>query len=253
MLTHSPVWSLTPTLPVFFFMKTFAPPLWYSSSLSVTFQIPLPAHISTSPPPSLFFFFALLSLICLSLLLSFFLQPTTAASRSCRPSLMCEPLNCHPSATRSSIRVSLASIWPEDQSTGPAGLTEAGPGSPLSAQVSTWLHIHPHRKVSCPIFALHLVPTLVWLIWIKWLVCKWGIKVMLIYLLLLFMRTRQARVGSPSRSYRLYNINKVWKPWLDHCIPLIRFAEVPLLNGAGVSGAEQTNGVPLRHLPQTLA
>lgn len=201
MLTPSPVWSLTPTLPVCFSWKLLLlhcdiPPSYLSLFRSLSL------HISVPAPASLFFFFALLSLICLSLLLSFFLQPTTAASRSCRPSLMCEPLNCHPSATRSSIRVSLASIWPEDQSTGPAGLTEAGPGSPLSAQVSTWLHVHPHRKVSCPIFALHLVPTLIWLIWIKWLVCKWGIKVMLIYLLLLFMRTRQARVGSPSRSYR---------------------------------------------------
>lgn len=52
---------------------------------------------------------------------------------------------------------------------------------------------------------------------------------------------------------RLYNINKVWKTWLGHCILLIRLAEVPLINGAGVTGAKQTNGLPLRHLPQALA
>lgn len=164
-LTYSPVWSLTPTLPVVF-MKTFAPPLWYSPFLSVTFQIPLPAHISNSPAlsPSLF---ALLSLICLSLPLSLFLQPTTAASQSYRPSLMCEPLNCHPSATRSSILVSLASIWLEDQSTGPAGLMEAGPGSRLSVQVSTWLHSTQIGRCHVPFLPYMLFLPLVWIWWHK--------------------------------------------------------------------------------------
>lgn len=68
-----------------------------------------------------------------------FPQPTTAASQSCRPSLMSGPLNCRPWATRSSIRVRPASIWPEDQSTGPAGPTGAGRGSLLCAQVTTFL------------------------------------------------------------------------------------------------------------------
>lgn len=68
-----------------------------------------------------------------------FPQPTTAASQSCQPSLMSGPLNCRPWATRSSIRVRPASIWPEDQSTGPAGPTGAGLGSLLCAQVTTFL------------------------------------------------------------------------------------------------------------------
>lgn len=67
-----------------------------------------------------------------------FLQPTTAASQSCRPSLMSGPLNCRPWATRSSIRVRPASIWPEDQSTGLAGRTGAGRGSRLCAQVTAF-------------------------------------------------------------------------------------------------------------------
>lgn len=68
-----------------------------------------------------------------------FAQPTTVASQSCRPSLMSGPLNCRPWATRSSIRVRPASIWPEDQSTEPAGPTGAGRGSLLCAQVTTFL------------------------------------------------------------------------------------------------------------------
>lgn len=67
-----------------------------------------------------------------------FLQPTTAASQSCRPSLMSGPLNCRPWATRSSIRVRPASIWLEDQSTGHAGRTGAGRGSRLCAQVTAF-------------------------------------------------------------------------------------------------------------------
>lgn len=64
-----------------------------------------------------------------------FLQPTTAASRSCRPSLMSGPLNCRLWATRSSIRVRPASIWPVDQSTGRAGRMVAGRGSLPCVQV----------------------------------------------------------------------------------------------------------------------
>lgn len=128
------------------------------------FYIPLSAHISNfslslSLPTSLplpFSFFPLLSLICLSL--PFFLQPTTAASQSYRPSLMCEPLNCHPLATRLFIHVSLASIWLEDQSTGPAGLMEAGLGSPLSVQVSTWLHSIQIGRCHLLCFTIYLVP-----------------------------------------------------------------------------------------------
>lgn len=65
-----------------------------------------------------------------------FLQPTTAASQSCRPSLMSGPLNCHPWATRSSIHVRPASIWPADQSTEHAGRMGAGRESLLCAQVA---------------------------------------------------------------------------------------------------------------------
>lgn len=132
-------------------------------------------HISVTPPS--FSPFALLCLIFLALPQSFSLQPTTVASRSYQPSLMCEPLNCHPSATRSSIRVSLASIWPEDQSTGPAGLMEAGLGSPLSVQVSTWLHSTQIGRCHVPYI---LVFALVWLVNLVTQVCKWVIKVMLI-------------------------------------------------------------------------
>lgn len=69
-----------------------------------------------------------------------FLQHTTAASQSCQPSLMWEPLNCHPLATRSSIHVSRDSTWPVDQSTGPAGPMGAGQGNHLSVQVQTRLY-----------------------------------------------------------------------------------------------------------------
>lgn len=134
-VTYSPLWSLTPTYVFVFKLKLLLLHCDVPPSYLALFLIPL--HISNSPLS----LFAVLSLICpLPLPLAFFFQPTTAASQSYQPSLMCEPLNCLPLATRSSIRVSLASIWLEDQSTGPAGLMEAGRGSPLCVQVSPWLH-----------------------------------------------------------------------------------------------------------------
>lgn len=71
--------------------------------------------------------------------LSFILQPTTAASQSCQPSLTWEPLNCLLLATHWSIHVSLASTWLEDQNTEPAGLMGAGQGNHHCVQVWTTL------------------------------------------------------------------------------------------------------------------
>lgn len=131
---------LGPTPPPWVCFFHFFSSTIYFSFLSVAPLIPLHAHLltptitcSSKTPLSS----SLLSLILLSLSLSLtvFLQPTTAASQSCQPSLMWEPLNCHPLATRWSIRVSLASTWPEDQSTGPAGPMGAGQGNHLFVQV----------------------------------------------------------------------------------------------------------------------
>ena len=119
-------WPHTFTSPLFpFFSSTTF--LICCSSYPCSLHISHP-YFNLSPTP---FFFGLFNP---------FLQHTTAASQSCQPSLMWEPLNCRPLATRSSIHVSRDSTWPVDQSTGPAGPMGAGQGNHLSAQVQTRLY-----------------------------------------------------------------------------------------------------------------
>lgn len=132
-----PTWLYTPFSQCIFSVSSLAP------------LIPLPAHPLISTLTCFYetsHCFSLVSLIPLPLFFFFSaFQPTTAASPSCQPSPMWEPLNCHPLATRWSIRVSLVSTWLEDQSTGPAGPMGAGQGSRLSVQVSTQLHYSNKR------------------------------------------------------------------------------------------------------------
>lgn len=128
LLTNPMYASLTPHLYLtsfpFFSSTTF---LICCSSDPCSLHISQP-HFNLSPTP---FFFGLFNP---------FLQHTTVASQSCQPSLMWEPLNCHPLATHSSIHVSRDSTWPVDQNTGPAGPMGVGQGNHLSVQVQTRLY-----------------------------------------------------------------------------------------------------------------
>lgn len=155
MLTYSPVWSLTPTLPVVF-MKTFAPPLWYSPFLSVTFQIPLPAHISNSPPLSLSFCSALFNL---PLPPSFSLPPAHHCSQPELPAQSDVRAIELPSLGYTLIYTCQPGFYlaggSEHRTCRSDGSWTGKP--PLCAGINL-VAFHPNRQVSCAIFALYVVP-----------------------------------------------------------------------------------------------
>lgn len=118
------------------------PPLFISLSLVLSYLLLLLSLYLSSTCPNLFLY--LFFFFCpFNPTLPSFLQPTTAASRRCRASLMWEPSSCRPLATRWSIHVSRVSTWPEDQSIGPAGPMGAGQGNSLSVKVYTCIHYIP--------------------------------------------------------------------------------------------------------------